>query len=55
MFKVSFNQLEELMIAAQTADGKKARKLVLHLKKILQDYIIAEQTELKKSSTGTST
>ena len=47
VYKISFNQFEELMIAAQTAEGKKARKLVLHLKKILQDYIIAEQTELK--------
>ena len=48
VYKISFNQFEELMIAAQTAEGKKARKLVLNLKKILQDYIIAEQTELKK-------
>jgi len=38
------------MIAAQTAEGKKARKLVLHLKKILQEYIIAEQTELKRAA-----
>ncbi|CAL8461706.1 g1237 [Coccomyxa elongata] len=50
VYKISFNQFEELMIAAQTAEGKKARKLVLHLKKILQDYIIAEQTELKKTA-----
>ena len=50
VYKISFNQFEELMIAAQTAEGKKARKLVLHLKKILQDYIIAEQTELKRAA-----
>ena len=31
------------MISAQTSEGKKARKLVLLLKKILQDYIVAEQ------------
>ena len=31
------------MISAQTPEGKKARKLVLLLKKILQDYIVAEQ------------
>ncbi len=31
------------MISAQTQEGKKARKLVLLLKKILQDYIVAEQ------------
>ena len=50
IYKISFNQFEELMIAAQTAEGKKARKLVLHLKRILQDYIIAEQTELKRAA-----
>ena len=50
IYRISFNQFEELMIAAQTAEGKKARKLVLHLKKILQDYIIAEQTELKRAA-----
>ena len=38
------------MIAAQTAEGKKARKLVLHLKKSLQDYIIAEQERVKKAA-----
>ena len=50
MYKISFNQFEELMIAAQTAEGKKARKLVLHLKKILQDYIVAEQECAKKAA-----
>ena len=43
VYKISFNQFEELMISAQTPEGKKARKLVLLLKKILQDYIVAEQ------------
>ena len=43
VYKISFNQFEELMISAQTHEGKKARKLVLLLKKILQDYIVAEQ------------
>ena len=42
-YMISFNQFEELMIAAQTAQGKKARKFVLLLKKILQEYLIAEQ------------
>ena len=42
-YLISFNQFEELMIAAQTAEGKRARKLVLLLKKILQEYIVAEQ------------
>ena len=50
VYKISFNQFEELMIAAQAAEGKKARKLVLHLKRILQDYIIAEETELKRAA-----
>ncbi len=45
VYKISFNQFEELMIAAQTDEGKKARKLVLLLKKILQDYMIAEQEQ----------
>ena len=31
------------MIAAQTAEGKRARKLVLLLKRILQEYMVAEQ------------
>ncbi len=35
IYKISFNQFEELMIAAQTVEGKRARKLVLLLKKIL--------------------
>ena len=39
---ISFNHFEELMIAAQTSEGKKARKLVLRLKRILQEYIVAE-------------
>ena len=42
-YMISFDQFEELMIAAQTAQGKKARKFVLLLKKILQEYPIAEQ------------
>ena len=50
VYKISFNKFEELMIAAQAAEGKKARKLVLHLKRILQDYIIAEETELKRAA-----
>ena len=50
VYKISFNQFEELMIAAQTAEGKKARKLVLHLKKILQDYIIAEQVQQARAA-----
>lgn len=45
IYKISLNQFEELMIAAQTDEGKKARKLVLLLKKILQDYMIAEQEQ----------
>ena len=40
---ISLNQFEELMIAAQTAQGKKARKFALLLKMILQEYLIAEQ------------
>ena len=43
VYNISFNQFEELMISAQTQEGKKARKLVLLLKKMLQDYIVAEQ------------
>ena len=35
------------MTAAQTSEGKKARKLVLLLKKILQDFIVAEQQQLR--------
>ena len=31
------------MISAQTQEGKKARKLVFLLKKMLQDYIVVEQ------------
>jgi len=31
------------MIAAQTVEGKRARKLVLLLKRVLQDYVVAEQ------------
>ena len=42
VYMISFNQFEELMIAAQTSEGKKARKLVLKLKRILQEYIVAE-------------
>ena len=42
VYKISFNQFEELMIAAQTVEGKRARKLVLLLKKILQEYMVAE-------------
>ena len=42
IYKISFNQFEELMIAAQTVEGKRARKLVLLLKKILQQYMVAE-------------
>jgi len=42
IYKISFNQFEELMIAAQTVEGKRARKLVLLLKKILQEYMVAE-------------
>ena len=42
-YLISFNQFEQLMIAAQTAEGKRARKLVLLLKKILQEYMVAEQ------------
>ena len=30
------------MIAAQTVEGRRARKLVLLLKKILQEYMVAE-------------
>ena len=43
VYKISFNQFEELMISAQTPEGKRARKFVLLLKKILQDYVVAEQ------------
>ena len=43
--KISLNQFEELMIAAQTNEGKGGRKLVLLLKKILQDYMTAEQEQ----------
>ena len=46
-FLISFNQFEELMIAAQTSEGKKARKLVLLSKRILQDFIVAEQQQLR--------
>ena len=42
IYKISFNQFEELMIAAQTVEGRKARKLVLLLKRILQEYMVAE-------------
>ena len=42
VYMISFHQFEELMIAAQTSEGKKARKLVLKLKRILQEYIVAE-------------
>ncbi|CAL8460923.1 g454 [Coccomyxa elongata] len=42
-YLISFNQFEELMIAAQTTQGKKARKFVLFLKRVLQEYLIAEQ------------
>ena len=42
IYKISFNQCEELMIAAQTVEGRRARKLVLLLKKILQEYMVAE-------------
>ncbi len=50
IYKISFNQFEELMISAQTPEGKRARKLVLHLKKILQDYIIAEQVQQARAA-----
>ena len=55
VYRISFNQFEELMIAAQTPEGKKARKLVLHLKKILQDYIVAEQETVKKAAIAEQT
>ena len=38
------------MISAQTSEGKKARKLVLLLKKILQEYIVAEQQQLRANA-----
>ena len=50
VYKISFNQFEELMISAQTSEGKKARKLVLLLKKILQEYIVAEQQQLRANA-----
>ncbi len=50
VYKISFNQFEELMISAQTPEGKKARKLVLLLKKILQDYIVAEQVHQARAA-----
>ncbi|BDA45253.1 hypothetical protein COCOBI_07-0400 [Coccomyxa sp. Obi] len=49
VYMISFNQFEELMIAAQTSEGKKARKLVLKLKKILQEYIVAEHEAARAS------
>ena len=39
---ISVNQFEELMIAAQTEEGKKARKMVLLLKRAVQDYMQME-------------
>jgi len=50
VYKISFNQFEELMISAQTPEGKRARKLVLLLKKILQDYIVAEQVHQARAA-----
>ena len=50
VYKISLNQFEELMISAQTPEGKRARKLVLLLKKILQDYIIAEQVQQARAA-----
>ena len=50
VYKISFNQFEELMISAQTPEGKRARRLVLLLKKILQDYIIAEQVQQARAA-----
>ena len=46
---ISFIQFEKLMIAAQTSEGKKARKLVLKLKRILQEYIVAEHEAARAS------
>ena len=42
IYMISFNQFEELIIAAQTVEGRKPRKLVLLLKRILQEYMVAE-------------
>ena len=42
-YLISFNQFEELMIGAQTIQGKKARRFVLFLKRVLQEYLVAEQ------------
>ena len=50
VYKISFNQFEELMISAQTSEGNKARKLVLMLKKILQEYIVAEQQQFRANA-----
>ena len=55
VYKISFNQFEELMISAQTPEGKRARKLVLLLKKILQDYIIAEQLQQAQAAQAAET
>ncbi|CAK0769618.1 hypothetical protein CVIRNUC_003685 [Coccomyxa viridis] len=52
VYKMSFNQFEELIISAQTPEGKRARRLVLLLKKILQDYIIAEQVQQARAAQG---
>ena len=49
VYMISFNQFEELMIAAQTTEGKKARMLVLILKRILQEYIVAEHEAARAS------
>ena len=38
------------MISAQTSEGKKARKLVPMLKKILQEYIVAELQQLRANA-----
>ena len=53
IYKISFNQFEELMISTQTPEGKRARKLVVLLKKILQDYIIAEQVQQARAAQAT--
>ena len=43
------------MISAQTPEGKRARKLVLLLRKILQDYIIAEQVQQAQAAQAAET
>ena len=46
VYKISVNQFEELMIAAHTDEGKRARKMVLLLKRAVQDYM---QMEIEQS------